>query len=125
MISAHICLGGNHPRTESEIVRAVRFISTLGHIDADSQCFRSEAEWSPKGTPLYLNRLIIISTALSGQALLNRTKAYEAAIRRLNPAELVVIDIDIVSIDNTVLRPRDYDSKHYRRALALLEQARR
>lgn len=120
MNTAHICLGGNSDGSGAAIRHAAIFLASTGEIVADSGIFRSEAEWCPDGTPLYLNEVIALATPLSAPELQRRTKAYEYAVRRLYAGHGVILDIDIVQYNSDVLRLRDYGSGHYRRGMALL-----
>jgi len=108
MAEALLGLGGNLGDVRGNLDRAVELLCEDGRakVRAQSSDFRTPP-WGVEDQPAYINRCIILETALGPRALLERALAVERALgrdrvreRRWGPRP---IDIDLLSYDDVVI----------------------
>lgn len=115
-----ICLGANTCDKEAAIAAAYDVVARLGIVTADSGVYPSPPEGTPANAEPYDNRLIKLNTELTFTELLRTCKAYESNVRAGHHDGGVAIDIDIITYDGAILRPKDWASAYMSTGLARL-----
>lgn len=118
-----ITLGSN----DAEKTRLVR--EALDWLGARVRILRATAPYiTPDSTGRtaldYANIVAEAETPLQEDELDRLCKSYEQAAGRTRESDTVLIDIDIVCHNGTVLRQADYVSPHFRTGLHLLSSSR-
>lgn len=116
-----IMLGSNAGNRRANLDRAVDALSRRVAIESTSSDL-DNPDITGKGAD-YLNRLVFGHTALSPQLLDAYLKEIETDLGRdrSHPGS-VIIDIDTVICDGTIVRPKEYDSAPFRALLDSMRQ---
>lgn len=126
MSTVTICIGSNlspvepfQNRAAFQINKAKLFIRKQFPVFKDTGIYPSDPERS--ATSPYCNCVIIIGSKLDYNQLHTMLKEYESRERALlqEPGH-VTIDIDIVIVDNEIVRPLDFSSAYFRKGLEML-----
>jgi 2-amino-4-hydroxy-6-hydroxymethyldihydropteridine diphosphokinase len=108
MAEAVLGLGGNLGDVRANLDRAVELLCADGQakLRVQSSDFRTPP-WGVEDQPTFINRCIILETALAPRALLERALAAEQALGRKRAQERRwgprAIDIDLVNYDDVVV----------------------
>jgi 2-amino-4-hydroxy-6-hydroxymethyldihydropteridine diphosphokinase len=108
MAEAVLGLGGNLGDVRANLDRAVELLCADGQakLRVQSSDFRTPP-WGVEDQPAFINRCIILETALAPRALLERALAVEQALGRKRAQERRwgprAIDIDLVNYDDVVV----------------------
>ncbi len=116
-MKAVLLTGGNLGDIDKSMVQARELIAQrAGEIVAESKIYTSEA-WGFESDNLFKNQVIIIETPLSPLELLDTTQQIESELGRVRPVNKNgytsrTMDIDILYIDNAVIRSRRLTIPH-------------
>lgn len=116
-MKAVLLTGGNLGDIDKSMVQARELIARrAGEIVAESKIYTSEA-WGFESDNLFKNQVIIIDTPLSPLELLDTTQQIESELGRVRPVNKNgytsrTMDIDILYIDNAVIRSRRLTIPH-------------
>ena len=120
MNKAFLCLGSNidscgecvsllYPTSSSAITEALRRIESIGRIDASSGEFASNER--------YRNAVVVVFTPMDYEALVKASKGIEFDMGRTPQTReqgLVPIDIDVVTFNDEVKKPNDYNAYYFK-----------
>jgi 2-amino-4-hydroxy-6-hydroxymethyldihydropteridine diphosphokinase len=116
-MKAVLLTGGNLGDIDKSMVQARELIARrAGEIVAESKIYTSEA-WGFESDNLFKNQVIIIDTPLSPLELLDTTQQIESELGRVRPVNKNgytsrTMDIDILYIDNAIIRSRRLTIPH-------------
>lgn len=118
MRTVSIALGSNQGNREENIQLALAAISdTIGQIIACSPFYENEAQGF-ESSDLFLNGCILVESTLAPQEILRALKVIENRLGRLtSPLDGYAsrpIDLDIILIENQVIRDVDLEIPHPR-----------
>lgn len=113
-------MGGNAPGCREALEAATAYILTMAEPLKSTPLYPTDPEYTADVAP-YLNRILVLATDLPLDEFRTRTKEYEKNIRAAaDCAPHVILDIDIVLWNDTVLRPVDASSRYFAKGLSLL-----
>jgi 2-amino-4-hydroxy-6-hydroxymethyldihydropteridine diphosphokinase len=121
MKKAIVLMGSNTDSLEN-INKAKSFLIDFFGEVLFSKNIESDAVDNGKG--IYLNTVAIFYTALCEKDIVKELKKIETLLGRkkdLNSSQDVSIDLDLVQIDDLVLRPDDAEKHYYRSGLGDFE----
>jgi len=111
----YLSLGSNQGE-KIKFMKAAKYLlaSDLGVLLKESCYYETEAVYMPAGTEDFINQVIIIQSDLVPQEFLEKTKEIEIKIGRKNKGDHSdrVIDIDILFIDNLLIKKDDFVIPH-------------
>ena len=119
MAEAVLALGGNVGDVRSTLDRAVAMLCDGGEVRliARSSDYRTPP-WGVTDQPAFVNRCLLVETALSPRALLTRALEVEAALGRTRAEERRwgprTIDIDLIAYDDIRIDEPDLTLPHPR-----------
>jgi 2-amino-4-hydroxy-6-hydroxymethyldihydropteridine diphosphokinase len=119
MAEAVLALGGNVGDVRSTLDRAVAMLCDSHEVRliARSSDYRTPP-WGVTDQPAFVNRCLIVETALSPRALLARALEVEAALGRKRAKERRwgprTIDIDLIAYDDVTIDEPDLTLPHPR-----------
>ncbi len=127
MATAYVALGANLGDREATLRAAVRWLTTLGEIEAVSPLYETE----PVGyadQPRYLNAVVQLSTLVPPPALLQELLRIEGELGRVRSFANAprTLDLDLLLVDDEVLNDPDLTLPHPRlheRAFVLIPLA--
>ncbi len=127
MATAYVALGTNLGDREATLRAAVRWLTTLGEIEAVSPLYETE----PVGyadQPPYLNAVVQLSTLVPPPALLQELLRIEGELGRVRSFANAprTLDLDLLLVDDKVLNDPDLTLPHPRlheRAFVLIPLA--
>lgn len=115
MATAYIALGSNVGDTSFHLHEALRLLSTLGTVTAQSSFYETKPKYL-ENQANFLNAVCALETTLSPQVLLQRLKKSERALGRTpavrNGAR--VIDMDILTYDDREVTEAELTIPHAR-----------
>ncbi len=122
-VRAVVSLGSNYGNRELRIKQALKILKEFGEILSYSGIYETDAIDGVSAS--YLNSVLVFTTDLSHQELIDKFKEIEIQLGR-DKSKLarteVPIDIDLVIYDNNILRPEDYSRSYFRRGLQLINE---
>lgn len=107
-------LGSNLGNRINNINRAVRYLNILGHVAKCSKVYVSPP-MSNSIDPNYFNAVVAVKTNLSPFLILRKIKIIERLLGRpikYNKWSSRIIDIDIITYGNMIIRNRTLDVPH-------------
>lgn len=114
--TGYLSIGSNLGERESQILRAVGKLDALSGVTiaAVSPLFETEPVECPP-QPFFINMVVEVNTLLSSRDLLKRIQAIEADMGRTGSRnEPRRLDIDIISLGDTVVNEEDLVIPHPR-----------
>jgi hypothetical protein len=134
-----ISLGSNLPDGNKQVSKAMQWLATEFQLLEATPTYQSD-DIKDASAPRYTNAIAVIASPLQPAPLTALLKSYETANGRLRPASPtpppasaaasstskeksfhpVAIDLDLVTCDAAILRPRDYTAPYFRQGLPLL-----
>lgn len=118
-----ISLGSNLEEADARkrLRNAMNFLETLGTILASTEIYRSP-DIRDASKPLYSNAIVAMECRIEPDRLNGLLKEIERLAGRVKGAAEVPVDLDIVCVNNSVVRPRDYSSAYFIKGLYLLNR---
>ncbi len=114
-------MGGNAPGSADALHAAASFLLTFSTLIKSTPLYPTDPEYSGDAAP-YLNRILILATDLTPDEFRRLTKEYELKVRSSAACSpYVILDIDLVLWNDTVLRPVDARSRYFAKGLSLLK----
>lgn len=107
---ALISMGSNMTDGDKRLRNALAWLSTLLSDMTDSGIFTSEAL---TGDGTYFNVVVCGLTTLSAEEFETLAKRKEAASGRVRPSNQVTLDIDLVRLDNEIVRATELDRCYF------------
>lgn len=120
MATVTVMIGSNAPGRREKVTEAVALVTGAmnGAVVSD---LIDNPDFTGEG-PDYLNVVIKGESSLSREELSRRFASIERALGRENYRRPVVgIDVDIVTYGEIIVKPTEYDSEIYKKALAEVE----
>lgn len=111
-----ILLGGNIGNVKATFQQAIRLLTQeLGELKTTSSLYRSEA-WGFKSDDDFLNQVVVLDSSKSPFEVLSITQNIEIKLGRSTKSTLGyqsrLIDIDILFIDNLIIRTENLTVPH-------------
>lgn len=119
MAKYFISLGSNTPKGNEELEAAISWFTEFASLIARTPVYSTPDVRDSSRTP-YSNAIAAIECNIAADQLNKMLKDYEAEHGRISGAPSVPIDLDLVSIDNTILRQHDYIAPYFIEGLYLL-----
>jgi 2-amino-4-hydroxy-6-hydroxymethyldihydropteridine diphosphokinase len=115
-----ISLGSNLPDGDKQVCKAMQWLATEFQLLEATPTYQSD-DIKDASAPRYTNAIAVIASPLQPAPLTALLKSYETANGRLREiGQPVAIDLDLVTCDAAILRPRDYTAPYFRQGLPLL-----
>lgn len=116
-----VCLlfGGNLNDVENTFVQAQNRILEFAELVDCSSIYRSKAWGMPEGTPDFINQALVVKTKTTPEVLLKELQIIEIELGRVYKEGVEgyqsrTIDIDIILIDDLILKTPDLEVPHPR-----------
>lgn len=127
--SITVSLGSNVDSRHEEISRAMVWLRRFMPASVETTPYLSAAEqmdcaYSTSSTDTYLNAVVRGRTPHSSEFLLKKFKAYERLRGRSTEQSakgVIIIDIDLVEFDGSIIDTKEYNSPHFQKGLKSLE----
>lgn len=114
-----ISIGSNLANGDSEVTAAMEWLANVATLTAATRPYHTADAKNPQA-PGYTNAIAIVMSELPHDTLSRQLKEYETTRGRRHGIAEVVIDLDLVCCDNTILRPRDYAAPYFVEGIYLL-----
>ena len=112
MHSYLISLGSNTPDAPQQLQQAFRWLASIGTLCKVSHIYTTPDIKNPQA-PSFHNAVALVECDREHDAMNALTKEYEHSMHREHGTGRVIIDLDVVTCDNEVLRPRDYTATYF------------
>lgn len=112
MHSYLISLGSNTPDASQQLQQAFWWLASTGLLRKVSHIYTTPDIKNPQAPP-YHNAVALVECDREPDAMNALTKGYEHSMHREHGTGRVIIDLDVVTCDDDVLRPRDYTATYF------------
>lgn len=112
MHSYLISLGSNTPDAPHQLQRAFRWLASVGILRKVSHIYSTPDIRNPQAPP-YSNAVALVECNREPADMNALAKDYEHSMHREHGTGRVIIDLDVVTCDNEVLRERDYAAPYF------------
>lgn len=114
---AIVSLGSNVADGETRLQKALEWLASVMTDISDSGIYTSEAV---NGTGCYYNMVVKGKTILGVDEFEAQAKAMEKQQGRVRPSQQVALDIDLVQLGSTVVRPAELCRLYFLQGFRLL-----
>lgn len=119
MAKYFISLGSNTQQSNIAVESAMKWFPEFATIIARTPVYQTPDIHDASRMP-YSNAIAAIECNIPADKLNRMLKEYETKHGRVSGSPTVIIDLDLVSMDNTILRQRDYSAPYFLEGLYLL-----